>query len=43
MAVLLVGSCLGDTWLPNSVAWMATVAGAFLINLALLSLVTGRP
>ncbi len=28
-------------WLPNTVAWLAVAVGGFLLNLALLVLVTG--
>ena len=30
-----------ESWLPNTAAWIVTVAGAFLINIGLLVLVAG--
>jgi hypothetical protein len=38
----LIEGAIRETWLPNTLAWIVTVGGAFLINLALLAAVAGR-
>jgi hypothetical protein len=37
----LIEDTIRETWLPNTLAWIVAVGGAFLINIGLLVLLTG--
>ena len=38
----LIENTIRESWLPNTLAWIVAVGGAFVINLLLLVLVAGR-